>query len=499
MPICAQSAIFLVMSNTRTAASDPTKSRVFEAALQALESPAVVLDQAGCIDWMNAAAERLSGYDLDQLRGSVIWDVLIPDDETAAVREVFRSLAEGHPPTPFENDWVASDGSRHRLLWSNSFVADDAGQVRWIIGTGTDISAVRYAERELHRSEMRAQALLDAALGGILAVDPDGIIQFANPELERMFGYERGELIDQPLRTLIPERLRDQHRRHRENFYKHPASRPMGSGLDLRGVRKNGEEFPVEISLGYAGPDADNLVVAFVLDLTKTRQIQAELANSLGEVRRLAGRLLTAQEDERRLIARNLHDGLVQELVAHKVSLSALARRPETVQAGLAEDIRSLEKEAQDIAEDARKVSHDIHPAALEHLGLMPALRANAAEIRRSTGVEVSVEGLGTLPALPRETTLGLFRIAQEAVWNAARHSGAPAVKVAVLAESGILELSIADDGCGFDASNSRAGDSLGLVSMRERARLISAELSLESTPGLGTTVRVVLKREAAG
>ena len=486
------------MPGTR-AVGDRVKRRVFETALQAVESPVVVLDSAGCIDWMNAAAERLSGYELDQLRGSAIWDVLIPGDEAAAVQEVFRSLAAGQPPTPFENDWMAIDGSRHRLLWSNAFVADDAGRVEWVIGVGTDVSVVRYVERELHRSELRAQALLDAALGGILAVDPDGIIQFANPELERMFGYQRGELIGQRLRTLIPERLREQHRHHRERFYQQPTSRPMGTGLDLRGVRKDGEEFPVEISLGYAGPDADSLVVAFVLDLTKTRQTQTALTNSLAEVRHLAGRLLTAQEDERRLIARNLHDGLVQELVAHKVSLSALACRPETAQAGLTEDLRSLEKEAQEIAEGARKISHDIHPAALEHLGLMPALRANAAEVRRSTGVEVLLETVGMLPALPRETTLGLFRIAQEAIWNGARHSGAPTVKVAVLAESGILELSIADDGRGFDASNSRAGDSLGLVSMKERARLINAELRLESTPGLGTTVRVALKREAAG
>ncbi len=486
------------MPNTRAAADDPTKGRVFEAALQASESAVVVLDRGGCIDWMNAAAERLSGYELNQLRGSVIWDVLIPDDEAAVVRDVLRSLAAGHPPFPFENDWVASDGSRHRLLWLNSFVADDAGRVQWIIGTGTDVSAVRYAERELHRSELRAQAVLDAALGGILAADPDGIIQFANPELERMFGYPRWELVGKPIRTLIPERLRDQHRRHRENFYKQPASRPMGSGLDLRGVRKNGEEFPVEVSLGYAGREADNLVVAFVLDLTKARKTQSELTDSLAEVRHLAGRLLTAQEDERRLIARNLHDGLVQELVAHKVSLSALARRPETAQAGLTEEVRSLEKEAKDIAEDARQISHDIHPATLEHLGLLPALRAHAAEVRRATGIQVLVDGAGTPPTLPREVILGLFRIAQEAVWNAARHSGAAAVKVALLAESGILELSIADDGCGFDAAQSRAGDSLGLVSMRERARLIRAELSVESTPGLGTAIRVVWRGEAS-
>jgi PAS domain S-box-containing protein len=457
-----------------------------------------VLDSTGRIDWMSAAAERVSGYELGELKGSLAWEVLIPRDESAAVQEVFRSLAEGQPPTTFENDWQARDGKRHRFLWSNSFVTDDIGQVQWIIGTGTDISAVRYAERELHRSQLRAQAVLDAALGGILAVDPAGVIQFANPELERMFGYARGELIGQPLQQLLPERFRDVHQQHHERYYAQPESRPMGSGLDLQGLRKNGEEFPVEISLGYAGRDADNLVVAFVVDLTVVTRTQQELAKSLAEVRDLTGRLLTAQENERRLIARNLHDGLVQELVAHKVGLSVLARKPETENAGLTEDALALEREAQRLAEHARKLSHEIHPAVLEHLGLMSALRSNGAEVGRTTGVNVLIETEGKLPALSRKASLGLYRIVQEAVWNAARHSGAAVVKVTVRADQQSCELTVADDGSGFDLSETSHSDSLGLISMRERARLIHATLNVDSTPGLGTTVRVALKPEAA-
>lgn len=189
-------------------AKDRGKSGVFEAVLQALAAPVVVLDPVGGIEWMNSAAERISGHRLEQSQGSPIWDVLIPDDQKAGVQQVFRSLAEGLPPTPFENDWVALDGTRHRFVWSNSSVADPSGGVEWVIGTGTDVSEARGAARELHRSELKAQAVLDAALGGILACNPDseGIIQFANLEMARMFGYQQGELIGQPLRTLIPER-----------------------------------------------------------------------------------------------------------------------------------------------------------------------------------------------------------------------------------------------------------------------------------------------------
>ena len=238
--------------------------------------------------------------------------------------------------------------------------------------------------------------------------------------------------------------------------------------------------------------------MAFVLDLTKIQKTESDLAKSLAEVRDLTGRLLTAQENERRLIARNLHDGLVQELVAHKVSLSILAREPEMESAGLRKDILRLERDAQQLAEHARKISHDIHPAALEHLGLMAALRSNATEVRRMTDVEVLIETEGKLPALTREASLGLFRIAQEAVWNAARHSGANTVMVTVRADSGSVELTVTDHGRGFDFSKTFPADSLGLVSMKERARLIRASLDVDSTPGAGTTVQAVMRREAA-
>lgn len=170
------------MSVVQQPTYDRARSGVFEAVLRVMQSPVVVLDPSGRIDWMDPAAEHFSGYGSDQLRGAVIWDVLIPDDQAASVREVLRSLAEGGPPIVSENDWLTNDGSRYSLIWSNTFVADSTGRVQWIVKTGTDVSAVRCAEQELRRSELRAKALLDTAVGGILAVDQSGVIRFANPE-----------------------------------------------------------------------------------------------------------------------------------------------------------------------------------------------------------------------------------------------------------------------------------------------------------------------------
>jgi PAS domain S-box-containing protein len=467
-----------------------------ESALQALDSPVVILDSSGRIVWLNAASERLSGYRLEQIGGAAIWDVLIPRDELEGVESVFRHLAEGAGSSRFENDWLTSKGGRVRISWSNTVVADDSGRIRYVIGTGTDVRELRRAEKALQTSELKARALLDAALGGILAVDPGGIIQVANPELERMFGYGRGELAGRPLSALIPERVRAAHELHHKRYYHHPASRLIGAGLDLRGLRKDGTEFPVEISLGYAGPEADDYVVAFVLDVSESRRSQEALAKSRDEIRDLAARVLTAQEDERRLIARELHDGLVQELVALKLDLAVLARNPATAQAGLLDDVKRAESEAQGLAESARAISHELHPAALEQLGLAPALRANAKEVLRSTGIEVRVEAEGPAPALTRQAALGLYRIAQEAIWNAARHSGSARATVAVRTDADELILEVSDKGKGFDFAGVRGARSLGLVSMEERARLIGAKLEIDSHPGQGTIVRVTLKLE---
>ncbi|HSG40196.1 MAG TPA: protein kinase [Thermoanaerobaculia bacterium] len=219
------------------------------------------------------------------------------------------------------------------------------------------------------------------------------------------------------------------------------------------------------------------------------------MASELPRGLRGTKRLIAGQEDARRRIARQLHDDHCQRLAAVSYELQAVRgqlaegdpRRSglDAVIAGLAE-----------LSEDLRRLSHDLHPAILERRGLAEALRDNCGEIERRHGlpVRLSLRGDGgPLPPLPPETALGLYRIAQEALANTARHAAARSAHVTLRITAGKAHLSVADDGAGFDSGEARRTGGLGLASIEERAGLLGGRCRIASAPGAGTEIDVTV------
>ena len=196
----------------------------------------------------------------------------------------------------------------------------------------------------------------------------------------------------------------------------------------------------------------------------------------------LSGRLLTAQEDERRRLARELHDDLTQRLARLAIDAGRLERSAGAGASAMRQDLVRL-------SEDVHALSYRLHPSVLDDLGLVEALRAECDRVARHGDLRVDVEARGVPEAVPAETSLCLFRVAQEALSNAARHGSATAVTVLLSPRGQGLQLAVSDNGSGFDPERSRERASLGLASMRERVRLLRGELDIESTPGRGTTV----------
>jgi signal transduction histidine kinase len=204
--------------------------------------------------------------------------------------------------------------------------------------------------------------------------------------------------------------------------------------------------------------------------------------NAEPEAAGLSGRLLTAHEDERRRLARELHDDLTQRLARLAVEAGRLERTSGA-------DAAAMRKDLAHLSEDVHAMSYRLHPSMLEDLGLVEALRAECDRVAQSGDVRVEVEALGVPKAVPRDVSLCLFRVAQEAMSNATRHGRASAVTVLLSSRDHGLQVAVADNGSGFDPGQSRERASLGLASMRERVRLLSGALDIESTPGRGTTV----------
>ena len=228
------------------------------------------------------------------------------------------------------------------------------------------------------------------------------------------------------------------------------------------------------------------------------RESKQELTSSRAELRILAGRLIRAQEDERKRVARELHDDLSQRLSALQLGSAGLARlasKDAPARAGL----EAHQEHLADIVEEVRRLAYDLHPAILTHLGLRAALQSFCVDFSAREEIDVEFSAQKEPASLQEEIALCLYRVTQESLRNVARHSGAKSVSVVLKNERGLLRLRIQDRGKGFDADADRAGEGLGLLGMKERVRLVDGTIEVRSRPGGGTRIHVEVPIRARG
>jgi PAS domain S-box-containing protein len=222
-------------------------------------------------------------------------------------------------------------------------------------------------------------------------------------------------------------------------------------------------------------------MVGMVADITESKQAEAALAD-------VSRRLIDAQEQERRRIARELHDDIGQRLALLAVKLEQLHQDPPDLP-----EIRirmgELQLQASEIATDVQTLSHELHSTKLEYLGVVAAMRGHCQELGEQTRVKVDFKSQDLPSPLPPDISLCLFRVLQEALRNAVKHSGARRVEVGLWGTPDEVHLSVSDRGIGFDGEAAKRGRGLGLISMEERLKLHRGTLSIDTKPKLGTTV----------
>ncbi len=209
-----------------------------------------------------------------------------------------------------------------------------------------------------------------------------------------------------------------------------------------------------------------------------------------GSLRELSGRLINAQEEERSRIARDLHDDMNQRLGLLAFGLEQLSGKLPDGEAK--SEIQELWQQTSGLSQDVHRLSHELHPATLEQLGLVAAARALCTEFSKKQGVEVYFTEHDVPPQLPEHVSLCLYRILQESLQNIAKHSEANVVKVVLDRGLDGVHLTVEDDGIGFDAANQSRGG-LGLLSMRERLHLVGGSIRIDSAPSQGTRVKVLV------
>ena len=216
------------------------------------------------------------------------------------------------------------------------------------------------------------------------------------------------------------------------------------------------------------------------------------------QIRDLAGRLMMAQEEERRRIARDLHDDVGQRLSLFAIEAEQLQAHPPDAHDGADGRAHDLATKAQALSSDIQRIAYELHPARLEHLGFLAALRQFVEELRSRHGLTVAVVATDWPRNIPPDVALCLYRVTQEALRNVVRHSGGREARVALAGQPDSLTVTISDGGAGFEAGARPVNRGLGLTGMQERLRLIGGALSIAAAPGQGTRIQARVPREAS-
>ncbi|WP_416364896.1 ATP-binding protein [Pseudomonas sp. NFX183] len=350
-------------------------------------------------------------------------------------------------------------------------------------------SAARAAGAEALRL---TQFSIDQSTVGILWVNWDSHVRYANRAAETMLGYGPGALIERPLIDFDPTLNMD---RWLNVWKRARASEEGPQTFAADCVRADGSILPADVSLSFLRfADAEYLVV-YLNDVTERRRYVAALLQSETQLRELSAHLETVREEEKARIAREVHDELGQMLTVLKLETSMCELAYAQLDPGLNERLNSMKRLIAQLFQLVRDVATALRPPILD-AGIASAIEWQARRFEARTHIPCLVQVPENLPALSDAKAIGLFRILQEALTNVMRHAQAHTVELTLSVEGADLRLTISDDGVGFVETQGRPV-SFGVVGMRERVLMMGGQLSLHSEPGEGTTLSVTVPLDA--
>jgi PAS domain S-box-containing protein len=498
-PVVALAALFLIYLQVadRNAAQrrlQDVQARVggiVESAMDAIVS----VDEGQRVVQFNAAAERVFRLPRTAVLGQRL-DMLIPKQFHEAHRghiERFGRTATTSRGMGAQTvlHGVRADGEEFPIEASISQHAEGGRKLFTVILR--DVTERVHAEQLLARSEARLRGILDSAMDAIITVDDRQHIVIFNAAAEVVFGCPREQAIGAPLAWFIPERFRDGHAGHLARFAStSSASRRMGEQRIVVGLRRSGEEFPIDASISQVSDGGQHFFTVILRDVTARVRAEQELRRSREEIKELALAASNLREQEKRRVARELHDELGQALTALKIDVGWLRDNVTGASAEVKQKLGSMQLLLDGTVAATRRISADLRPLVLDDLGLAAAADWLVQNFTMRTGIacELAVSH-GLELEDPYATTI--FRVLQESLTNVAKHAEASQVEVTLERSGDQVTISVTDNGRGFSPQAPRKPASYGLLGLRERAILLGGEATIDSAPGRGTSIEVRL------
>lgn len=391
-----------------------------------------------------------------------------------------------------ESSWTKMDGSNITVRESARAISDSTGRILYYEGTVEDITERKRAEEALRHSEENLRLLVETTNAVPWQADTQTWrFTYVGPQAENLLGYPVQKWYEQDFWT---EHIHADDRERAVEACLKGSQSCQNFEIEYRMISASGESVWVHDIVNCECVDGHAaLLRGFMIDITARKHSEEAL-------RRLADSLTTIQEDEHRRISRSLHDEAGQALTALSVRLHRLEKRfaeQNGSDAGIRTELAEMRQIAQTTQEGLRHMAHTLHPSVLEHFGLTEAVRGFLQDAGADSEVEMRTDVANDFPRLPATEESTIYRILQEAVRNALRHSSAKKILVTFTNNDGSALINIEDDGKGFDTRSNAAMSGIGLVSMRERAEMIGGRLHISSADGKGTKVTLSIPLHA--
>lgn len=445
----------------------------------------LVLDRQSRVRSANRGFHKLFGTTPQQVEGHVLGELGQGELNDEGLSKRIRELSEG---TVLEGLRLERHlpGVGLRVLLLNGRLMRQSELVLLAIEDQT--TRVR-AEQALAQTELEFRNVLSYAPAPIITVDAVGCVFFANEAACKLFGFEPGSLPGISFEQLVPETARADHPLHRAKCFASSSPRTMGRDSQIRGRRRNGTEFLMEVMQSHMVSEGTELVVFFLTDLTDREKAEQEKIRGYQEkLQQMAFEAARVEQRERRRIAVELHDHIGQALALAKIKLEATR---ETLSAEPRRVVDEVVQLVEQSIVDTRSLTFELSPPILYDLGLKPALSWLVEDVEKRCGIVVELEADDEPVPLDDERAALIFRAVRELLMNVVKHAKSPTAKVIVRRQGENVLIGVQDDGVGFDVDTStwQGPPGFGLFSLREQISRLGGTVEIASGAHAGTRV----------
>ncbi len=447
----------------------------------------ILVDEQGSIVQVNARAEVLFGYARQELIGRPA-EMLVSSDSRGAHHQRRAWILAQSRGTRMETHTrcLRKDGSEFEVDASVSVLHAFRGPL--MVAMVRDATQ-RIAQQDRLREAARyARSLIETSMDPMVLIDLKGKVQDANAAACCITGLSREQLLGSDAQAYFTDPLK------LVEGFRQVMAEGQALGYELTIRHASGRTRDVRCNAKAFRNEQGEVVGLFASahDVTESRRFEQELRDSRQRLREMAAQGDALREYERKNIAREVHDELGQVLTALRMDLTFVDLRHGEQVAELRPKLHGMRTLVDRAIQGVRNVAANLRPAALD-MGLIPAIEWLCGEFRRSTGIACTVEVETPEFELAEDRAIGLFRIVQESLTNVTRYARARQVGVSLRIVDASLELQVRDDGRGFDPAQAQRPQSFGLLGMQERAMALGGVLELDSAPGQGTRVRVLI------